>query len=162
MKNDPTFLVLGAVPDGRMYAMKMVMLEVGIEPKDLTYQPPFNNHWRSYRWNIILTVGHEALGSIWPDLSGNLKQLHGRPLFYKQKSIVWPTYFPVKTALPTIKEDLNNLVAYHRDGKDAWPEDCWLCGGELHDWDEKGRGLGRCRLHAQTQGVLFDEREPTA
>lgn len=120
---------------------------------------------------IIVACGKTALSAFYWDLRGDLGLLHGRPLFWSDErfpadgggrfsATLWPTYHPA-SALPsrtpkyetTIIEDLKAVVRYHRDGENGWPTDCWVCGGELHDWDP--RGLARCEQHAQTQGHLF-------
>lgn len=124
--------------------------------------------------SIIVVAGRVALSSFWWDLRNDLAALHGRPLHYVgerlpadgggvHRATVWPTYHPA-SAIPsrspqlkqTIIEDLKNLVAYHRDGHNEWPTDCWICGKDFYDFDE--RGLGRCELHSRVQGELF----PTA
>lgn len=84
----------------------------------------------------------------------------GRPCSCNRfTSTVWPTYHPA-SALSSrnpqyrsiIVNDLTNLTRYHRYGQNEWPSDCWVCGGELYDWDP--RGLARCETHSQLQGTL--------
>lgn len=120
------------------------------------------------RPRYVITVGVIALdavrGTNWP----KLREIHGKPLYWDNppppagrdgRIVVWPTYHPAaalrrRSYKRLIEDDLAAFVKWRTDGE-LWPEECCVCGDELHRYDAWGQAF--CERHAMRQGLLFPE-----
>lgn len=114
----------------------------------------------------VITVGVVAFQSVrgndaWPKLA----VLHGKPLYWEdapppaQPSVLWPTYHPAAALRSGRYQKLieEDLIAFRdwRNSGEVWPEQCYVCGDELHRYT--GWGIGLCERHCRRQGSLFPE-----
>lgn len=116
---------------------------------------------------VLVLAGETALHQFFPKY--RLTHCHGRPLFWHgrehERPIWWReegfmylfvTYHP-SSALRSIKlekalyEDVEALATF-LSSHYTWPEDCYVCKGEVAHFDASG--FVRCELHAQVQLTL--------
>lgn len=112
----------------------------------------------------LIVVGKVALESVigkvrWP----TLQMLHGKPLFWDNPPVparpkLWVTYHP-SAALRSGKYQnaiTEDLIAFRdwREGGEVWPDRCYACGDEMHNYTSWG--VACCERHAMHQGVLLE------